>query len=124
MPVLETLQALPAGGAGSGLGVASLCRVLSHTPEGRAHVAAFAGRVAELLGGSHTAWIQGRAETAVQAGEWQASFEAGGDAANALAYALHQELPPLGFRPSFEVQEARHAEITELSTRLLVAVVS
>jgi len=118
--LLATLQALPVASAG-GLGVASLCSVLGHTPEGRVQVAAFAGRVAELLGDSHTAWIKGRAE---RAGEWQTAFEAGGDAANALAYAVHQELPSLGVRPTFETQQARHAEVAELSTRLLVAVVS
>lgn len=120
--LLGTLQALPAGaGSERGLGVASLCRVLGQTLEGRAQVAAFAGRVAELLGDSHTTWIKGRAE---RASDWQAAFEAGGDAANALAHALHQELPPLEFRSTFEIQQARHAEVADLSRRLLVAVVS
>jgi hypothetical protein len=91
--------------------VASSCRVLAHTPEGRAQVAAFAGRVAGLLGCAHTRWIQKRAEAAE---DWQAAFEAGGDAANALAYVVHQELPSLGVQPSFEVRQARHTEVNDL----------
>jgi hypothetical protein len=103
--VLSTLQALPVGPVGAlpvgALSVASSCRVLAHTPEGRAQVAAFAGRVAGLLGCAHTRWIQKRAEAAE-------------DTANALAYVVHQELPSLGVQPSFEVRQARHTEVNDL----------
>jgi hypothetical protein len=118
--LLATLEGLPAAPAGAR--VAAQCRSLAQTPAGRAQIARFAGRVADLLGEAEAHRVAARAAAAAETGSWQAAFEAGGDAENQLAHALWHALPPLTFTDAAQYQGeqgSRAAQVAERCARLL-----